>query len=78
MTDRVQDLSTEEAFDTEEAARYVGCSAGYLKKLRQTGGGPVYHRLFRRRGITYTRQDLNSWRDARRYASTTEYPEALR
>jgi len=66
------------ALDTEEAAQYVGCSAGYLKKLRQTGDGPAFHRLFRRKGIKYRRDDLNSWMATRRFESTTEYPECLR
>ncbi len=65
------------AFDTEGAARYVGCSPGYLKKLRQSGGGPYFHRLFRRKGIKYLREDLNEWLAGRRFGSTTEYPETL-
>lgn len=64
-------------FDTEEAADYVGCSPGYLKKLRQVGCGPAFHRLFRRKGIKYTRGDLNSWIASRRFSSTTDYPETL-
>ena len=65
------------ALDTEDAAKYVGCSPGYLKKLRQIGGGPTYHRLFQRKGIKYRRGDLNEWMASRRFGSTTEYPESL-
>ncbi len=37
-------------WDTHEAAEYLGCSAGYLKKLRQIGGGPEYDRIGIRKG----------------------------
>lgn len=66
-----------DTYDTKDAANYVGCSAAHLKKLRLTGGGPTFHRLFRRKGIVYQRQDLDSWRSSRRFCSTTEYPETL-
>ena len=65
-------------FDTVEAARYLRCTPGYLKKLRQTGEGPVFLRLFKRKGIIYTREDLDLWQSHRRFSSTAEYPEALR
>jgi hypothetical protein len=65
------------AYDTDGAAEYIGCSAGYLRKLRQTGEGPTFHRLFRRKGIKYRRGDLNKWMATRRFESTTEYPECL-
>ncbi|MGP7795642.1 hypothetical protein [Sphingomonas sp. CLY1604] len=67
----------DESFDTRAAAAYIGCSAGHLKKLRLEGGGPNYHRLFRRRGIVYRRHDIDEWRSSRRFGSTTEYPETL-
>lgn len=67
----------DESFDTRAAAAYIGCSAGHLKKLRLEGGGPCYHRLFRRRGIVYRRHDIDEWRSSRRFGSTTEYPETL-
>ncbi|MEI5688080.1 MULTISPECIES: hypothetical protein [Sphingomonas] len=67
----------DECFDTRAAAAYIGCSAGHLKKLRLEGGGPNYHRLFRRRGIVYRRHDIDEWRSSRRFGSTTEYPETL-
>lgn len=67
----------DESFDTRAAAAYIGCSPGHLKKLRLEGGGPNYHRLFRRRGIVYRRLDIDEWRSSRRFGSTTEYPETL-
>jgi hypothetical protein len=66
-----------ETFDTEGAARYIGCSPGHLIKLRQVGDGPHFHRLFRRKGIRYTRADIDRWRATRRFGSTTEYPESF-
>ena len=64
--------------DTEEAARSIGCSPGYLAKLRQTGGGPTYHRLYVRKGVRYDLADLRDWMAGRRFGSTSEYPEASR
>ena len=70
-------------FDTGAAARYLGCSPGHLKKLRQIGSGrasgcgPVFHRLFHRKGVQYRRSDLDAWLAARRFESTTEYPESF-
>lgn len=64
-------------FDTAGAAAYVGCSPGHLKKLRWLGGGPVFSRLFVRKGIVYEQEDLDEFKAKRRYGSTTEYPETL-
>ena len=67
-----------ESFDTDRAAEYIGCSGGYLIKLRGTGDGPTFHRLFKRKGIIYYRADIDAWLTARRFGSTSEYPETLR
>ena len=64
-------------YDTEEAARYLGCSASYLKKLRQISGGPDFTRIGIRKGVNYRRCDLDRWLEARRFGSTTDYPETL-
>lgn len=66
-----------QSVDTEEAAAIIGCSPGHLVKLRQVGGGPDFHRLFRRKGIRYMLDDIDRWQEERRYGSTTEYPEAF-
>lgn len=66
----------EEPLDTPAAARHIGCSPGYLKKLRQLGGGPRFQRNGRRKGIVYRRHDIEEWGASRRFGSTTEYPEA--
>jgi hypothetical protein len=59
-------------YTTREAAAFVGCSEGFLIKLR-AGDGPPYHRRFKRKGIYYLESDLVSWRKGRRYLSTAEY-----
>jgi uncharacterized membrane protein len=65
------------SYDTEGAAEYLGCSASYLKKLRQIGGGPEWNRLFRRKGVRYWRHELDKWLSERQFGSTTDYPETL-
>ena len=59
-------------FTTSEAARFLGCSAGYLMKARQIGYGPAFQRRWKRRGIFYLRRDLEEWRRGRRYLSTSD------
>ncbi len=71
------EASVEVAYDTNQAAQYLGCSASYLKKLRQTGGGPGYNRLFTRKGVRYRRHTLDQWVAERSFGSTTDYPESL-
>lgn len=65
------------AYDTEQAAEYLGCSASYIKKLRQIGGGPEWTRLFARKGVRYWQSELDRWLSERRFTSTTDYPETL-
>jgi hypothetical protein len=67
-----------ESFDTDGAAAYIRCSGGYLIKLRGTGEGPPFHRLFKRKGIIYYRTDIDEWLAGRRFSSTSEYPETFR
>ncbi|SEL80986.1 hypothetical protein SAMN05216382_2697 [Sphingomonas palmae] len=76
--DLAPDQMVRNSFDTDGAADYIGCSAGYLIKLRGEGGGPAFHRLFKRKGITYYRADIDQWLASRRFSSTAEYPETLR
>lgn len=59
-------------FTTREAAEFIGCSEGYLIKIRATDG-PPYQRRFKRKGIYYLESDLLKWRRGRRYLSTSEY-----
>jgi len=64
-----------ESFDTDGAAAYIGCTGGYLTKLRGTGEGPPFHRLSLRQGIICHRADVDTWLSGRRFGSTSEYPE---
>ncbi len=54
-----------------EAARYLGLSESYLNKLRSEGGGPKYSKLGSR--VTYTQKNLDAYRDAKTFASISEY-----
>lgn len=61
------------AFNTMEAAAFIGCSAGYLEGLRCTGGGPTFRRISPRM-IRYLKSDLIEWlRSRARHQSTNEY-----
>lgn len=64
-------------YDSDQAAAYIGCTVGHLTKIRGTGEGPDFHRLFRRKGIRYSQRDIDRWKAARRFGSTSEYPEML-
>jgi hypothetical protein len=72
LASRVAEIDDPE-YDTEEAARFLGCSPGYLSNLRSFGSGPTFHRKFKRRGIFYLRSDLQAYRLRNSYTSTTEY-----
>jgi hypothetical protein len=65
-------------YDVRGAAEYIGCTTGHLKNMRRTGEGPNFSPLFRRKGIRYSRSDIDRWKRERRFGSTTEYPEHFR
>lgn len=73
ILERVDRASGQAEFTTLQAAQYVGCSKGYLISLRTLGGGPAFHRRFKRKGIYYLRSDLDEWRVGTRYLSTSGY-----
>jgi CII-binding regulator of phage lambda lysogenization HflD len=54
----------------EEAAAFLKSSRRQLQRWRQTGEGPVYHRMGKRR-VVYYRADLISWLGGRRHTSTS-------
>ncbi len=54
-----------------EAAKYIGCSPGFLEKHAVAGGGPPFIRLSARL-IVYRRGDLDRWLADRQYGSTSE------
>ena len=61
---------------SEQAAKYLGFTDGWLAKLRMTGGGPKYVRLGRT--CRYTCADLDAWIAAHRVSSTSEESRAQR
>lgn len=56
--------------DNKEAARYTGLTAGYLNKLRVSGGGPIFIKIGGR--ILYAPDDLDTWLDAHKRTSTSD------
>ena len=58
--------------DAGETARRLGLSISTLAKMRLYGTGPVYSKLGRR--VVYRLEDLESWIEANRFQSTSEYP----
>jgi len=61
---------------SEQAAKYLGFTDGWLAKMRMTGGGPKYVRLGRK--CRYTRADLDAWIYAHRVSNTSEESQAQR
>ncbi len=55
---------------TEQAAKELTVSAGYLHKLRVTGGGPKFVRMGR--AIRYRAADLLEWVNDRAAKSTSD------
>ncbi|TPG16730.1 DNA-binding protein [Sphingomonas koreensis] len=70
--DRARSAYADREYTTREAAEYLGCSEGYLIKLRASDG-PPFNRRWKRKGIYYLESDLEVWRRGRRYLSTCEY-----
>ena len=54
-----------ERLDTEQAAKYLGVSASFLKKMRYANEPPTYIRVGARR-IVYERKDLDAYLQANR------------
>lgn len=59
------EFETQRSLTRKEAARYLGISEPFLKKLDLSRQGPVAHRIGRR--WTYTKEDLDAWRETHRY-----------
>jgi hypothetical protein len=57
--------------DDVEAARILGLSASYLRKLRVSGGGPRYSKLSAR-AVRYKLRDVLAWADSKAVASTSD------
>lgn len=54
----------------KEAADFLNSSCRTLQRWRQTGEGPPYHRMGRRR-VVYYRAELLAWLSERRHLSTS-------
>jgi predicted DNA-binding transcriptional regulator AlpA len=57
--------------NARKAADWTGLSASTLAKLRLSGDGPTYAKLGRR--VVYRLHDLETWIEAHRFKSTSEY-----
>lgn len=57
--------------NAQKAADWTGLSTSTLAKLRLTGNGPTYSKLGRR--VVYRLVDLETWIEAHRFNSTSEY-----
>jgi hypothetical protein len=66
-----RELPEPAAFDTHQAAAYVGLSRKQLEHLRGIGGGPRWIRLGRH--CRYLRRDLDTWLEGhQRYENTAQ------
>ena len=61
---------TKRTMNTGEAAEYCDLGKSTLDKLRLSGGGPEYLKVFRR--VVYRVEDLDAWLAGHRRRSTTE------
>jgi hypothetical protein len=59
---------------TNDAAKYLGLTAGTLRTYRMRGCGPHYYRLGVGQGapVGYRVEDLDEWLKSRRFSSTSE------
>lgn len=59
--------------DTKEAAPFVGVAPGTLENWRVRGTGPKFIKTPGRRGkVLYDPADIEAWKDANRFQSTSE------
>lgn len=59
--------------DTKAVAPYVGVKPGTLENWRVQGVGPKFIKTAGRRGkVLYDLADIEAWKDANRYQSTSE------
>jgi excisionase family DNA binding protein len=56
------------ALRDRDAARYLDLSESWLRKARMNGSGPPFIKVGRT--VRYLREDLDSWLEERRRAST--------
>jgi len=75
MSANAPGLFDEERLTTPEAAKLLRISVSTLQRMRTCGGGPMFEKngTGRRSRVVYRRIDLENWRAANRFASTSEY-----
>lgn len=64
-------INTPLVLDANDVAAQLGLSVSTLAKMRLYGTGPAYSKLGRR--VVYRPADLDSWIEANRFNSTSEY-----
>lgn len=64
-------MKTPLVLDANDVAAQLGLSVSTLAKMRLYGTGPAYSKLGRR--VVYRPADLDSWIEANRFNSTSEY-----
>ena len=64
-------MVSQDVFDTEGAAKYLGVSKQLLELLRVQGGGPRYAKL--QRLVRYRRVALDAWLIERERYNTAEH-----
>lgn len=63
----------EDLLDTQAAAPRIGVSAGTLENWRVAGRGPRFIKTAGRRGkVLYDPADIEAWKEANRFQSTSE------
>jgi hypothetical protein len=60
----------DEALNTARAAPIIGVTAGTLENWRVAGKGPKFRRAGRK--VVYDLPDIEEWKAANRYSSTSE------
>jgi len=65
------DNKNNEILPPKRAAEFIGLSTSTLAKMRLRGDGPIFIKTGR--CVFYSRCDLLSWLDARKFRNTSEY-----
>jgi predicted DNA-binding transcriptional regulator AlpA len=69
---------TVKLLNTGEAAALIGVTRGTLKWWRHIGKGPKFIKFgtSKQSGVGYDPADIDGWKAARKFASTSAYSEA--
>ena len=71
---------TSKVVGNDEAAALIGVTPGTLKVWRSRGKGPRFlkYGTARQAGVGYEVSDIEAWKEANKFASTTECSPAAR